>query len=137
MLPVVTPFGDDTKVDFRALTDNLSRWATTGINGYVLLGSTGERVHLDESEYLQIIETARAATSPDLAFIVGAGQQSVVGTISEIKKAARAGADAVLVITPYFYRSAITQETLVSFYTAVADEAPEPVSRSNRRQLRV
>ncbi len=62
-----------------------------------------------------------------LAFIVGAGQQSTLGTINEIKRAAQAGADAVLVITPYFYRSAITQETLVSYYTAVADEAPVPV----------
>jgi 4-hydroxy-2-oxoglutarate aldolase len=127
MLPVVTPFGDDMEVDFRALTDNLSRWATTGIYGYVLLGSTGERVHLEESEYLQVLETARAATPAHLAFIAGAGQQSVVGTINEIKRAAQAGAEAVLVITPYFYRSAITQETLVSFYTAVSDEAPVPV----------
>jgi 4-hydroxy-2-oxoglutarate aldolase len=59
--------------------------------------------------------------------IAGAGQQSTVNTIKEIKSAARTGADAVLVITPYFYRPAITQETLVSYYTAVADAAPEPV----------
>ena len=70
----------------------------------------------------------RAEWCPDdLAFIVGAGQQSTLGTINEIRKAARAGADAVLVITPYFYRSAISQQTLVDFYTAVADEAPVPV----------
>lgn len=124
---MVTPFGDQMKVDLRALTDNLTLWKTTGITGYVMVGSTGERVHLDESEYLAVIETSRAATPHELAFIVGAGQQSTIGTIKEVKNAARAGADAVLVITPYFYRSAITQETLVSYYTAVADEAPVPV----------
>ena len=90
-----------------------------------ILGSTGERVHLDEREYLEVIEVSRAAS--DSVLIVGAGQQSTVGTIKEIKNAARAGAEAVLVITPYFYRPAITQETLVSYYTAVADAAPVPV----------
>ena len=93
----------------------------------MLLGSTGERVHLDESEYLRVIEDARARVSTDAAFIVGAGQQSTIGTIKEIARAAAAGADAVLVITPNYYRSAITQDALVSFYTAVADAAPVPV----------
>jgi 4-hydroxy-2-oxoglutarate aldolase len=64
---------------------------------------------------------------PDFAFIVGAGQQSTTGTINEIRKAAAAGADAVLVITPHYYRSAINQETLVAFYTAVADASPVPL----------
>ena len=127
LLPTTTPFAHDGEVDFAALRTNLDKWGQTGIRGFVLLGSTGERVHLDEREYLQTIETARAVTSDDLAFIVGAGQQSVRGTINEIKQAARAGADAVLVITPYFYRPAITQETLVNYYTAVADAAPVPV----------
>ena len=127
LLPTTTPFGPSGEIDLSSLTENLEQWSQTGIRGFVLLGSTGERVHLDEREYLQTIETARAATSDDLAFIVGAGQQSVRGTINEINHAARTGADAVLVITPYFYRSAITQETLISYYTAVADLAPVPV----------
>jgi 4-hydroxy-2-oxoglutarate aldolase len=93
----------------------------------VLLGSTGERVHLDESEYLRVIEAARERVSTDHAFIAGAGQQSTRGTINEIAKAAAAGADAVLVITPSYYRSAITQDTLIAYYKTVADAAPVPV----------
>lgn len=127
LLPTTTPFGPSGEIDFSSLRSNLDRWSQTGIRGFVLLGSTGERVHLDEREYLQTIETARAATPRDLAFIVGAGQQSTLGTINEIKNATRAGADAVLVITPHFYRTVITQQTLISYYTAVADEAPVPV----------
>lgn len=127
LLPTTTPFGRGGEIDFPSLRANLDKWSRAGVSGFVLLGSTGERVHLDDREYLETIETARAAVSTDLAFIVGVGQQSVVGTISEIKRAAQAGAEAVLVITPYFYRSAITQEILISFYTAVADEAPVPV----------
>jgi 4-hydroxy-2-oxoglutarate aldolase len=126
LLPITTPFSSDL-VDHAALRANIGRWSTTGIGGYVVLGSTGERVHLDDREYLEVIETARAGVPKDLAFITGAGQQSTVATINEIKRAARAGADAVLVITPYFYRSAITQDTLVSYYTAVAEASPVPV----------
>jgi len=127
LLPVTTPFtpGGDLALD--ALRFNLSKWTSSGVIGYVLLGSTGERVHLDDREYLQTIESARASVSDELTFIAGDGQQSIVNTIKEIKSAARAGAEAVLVITPYFYRPAMTQETLINYYTAVADAAPVPV----------
>ena len=127
LLPVTTPFDEQMKLDHHAFAQNLSLWGKKGVTGFVIVGSTGERVHLDESEYLQVIETSRAATASELAFIVGAGQQSTIGTINEIRRAARAGADAVLVITPHFYRTAITQETLIDYYRAVADAAPVPV----------
>jgi 4-hydroxy-2-oxoglutarate aldolase len=127
LLPDTTPFDTDGSIAYSDLRANLEAWNKTGIRGHVLLGSTGERVHLDDREYLQVIETARAAVPSDLAFIVGAGQQSTTGTINEIKRAAQSGADAVLVITPYFYRVAITQDTLISYYTAVADASPAPV----------
>ena len=110
-----------------SLRSNLDRWNRTLIAGYVLLGSTGERVHLDESEYLRVIEAARERVSTDRAFIVGAGQQSTRGTINEIAKAATTGADAVLVITPHYYRSAISQDALITYYSAVADAASVPV----------
>ena len=126
LLPITTPFDSDS-VDHSALRSNIDRWSNTGITGYVILGSTGERVHLDEREYLAVIQTCRAVVPRSMAFIVGAGQQSTIGTIKEIERAAAAGADAVLVITPNYYRSAITQDTLISYYKAVADAAPVPV----------
>ena len=127
LLPTTTPFDSDGKISTSAIGSNIRDWSAKGVIGFVVLGSTGERVHLDEREYLEVIEISRAAATSDSVFIVGAGQQSTAGTIKEVKSAARAGADAVLVITPFFYRTAITQDTLVSFYTAVADEAPVPV----------
>lgn len=127
LLPVTTPFAADEKFDRRGLAENLKKWNTSGITGYVILGSTGERVNLDEREYVEVIETARQAVPKDLAFIAGAGQQSTRGTIREIEVAARAGAEAVLVITPHYYRSAITQDALVRHYTTVADASPIPI----------
>ncbi|PYS72497.1 MAG: dihydrodipicolinate synthase family protein [Acidobacteria bacterium] len=91
------------------------------------MGSTGERVNLDEREYLQVIEIARRAVPETLIFIVGAGQQSTRGTIAEIERAAKAGAEAVLVITPHYYRSAIRQAALIDHYRAIADAANVPV----------
>ena len=126
-LPIVTPFAAAGHLDAPALKHNLAAWQTTGISGYVIGGSTGERVHLDEAEYLELIETARAEVPPEFAFVVGAGQASVIGTKREIDRAARLGADAVLVITPHYYRAAMTQEALVHYYRAVADASPVPL----------
>ena len=127
LLPITTPFTSTEEMDLGGLTANLERWNETGLTGYVVLGSTGERVNLDEREYIQAIETARQATPDTLSFIVGAGQQSTRSTIREIALAAATGAEAVLVITPHYYRSAITQEALVGHYTAVADASSIPV----------
>jgi 4-hydroxy-2-oxoglutarate aldolase len=127
LLPITTPFSSNEEVDTEGLAGNLEKWNDTGIAGYVILGSTGERVNLDETEYLRVIETARRAVPERLTFVAGAGQQSTYGTIKEIERAAGAGAQAVLVITPGFYKSAISQEALVEYYIAVADAARVPV----------
>jgi 4-hydroxy-2-oxoglutarate aldolase len=130
LLPFATRFDEWESIDTQGIQSNIKRWNTTGIAGYAALGSTGERVHLDEREYVEAIETARAVVpiGPDgLAFIVGAGQQSTRGTINEVEKAADAGADAVLVITPHYYRPSITQDALIAHYTSVADAAPVPL----------
>jgi len=126
LLPITTPFRSEL-IDYAALSSNFTQWNKTGITGYVVLGSTGERVHLDEREYSELVIASRELVPRSLAFIVGAGQQSTHGTIAEIKRATEAGADAVLVITPNYYRSAISQEALVTYYSNVADAARVPV----------
>ena len=127
LLPITTPFTHDGEIDSAGLVSNIQNWNTTGITGYVVLGSTGERVNLEEREYLEVIETARAAAPQALTFIVGAGQHSTRGTIAEIERAAHAGAEAALVITPHYYRPAMTQAALVEHYSAVADAVPIPI----------
>jgi 4-hydroxy-2-oxoglutarate aldolase len=127
LLPTTTPFTDTEELDLDALADNIRRWRAAGISGYVMLGSTGERVHLEESEYLRTLEVARKEITSDGAFIAGVGQQSTRGTIAEIAKAVQCGADAVLVLTPHYYRAAITQDALVSHYNAVADASRVPL----------
>jgi 4-hydroxy-tetrahydrodipicolinate synthase len=128
LLPIPTPFDSAGAVDLQSLRANLAKWSETGINGYVILGSTGERVNLDEREYLAVVQGARAAAAEDFVFIVGAGQQSTIGTVTELKRVAAAvPVDAFLVITPHFYRPSITQAALTVHYQRVADESPAPV----------
>lgn len=131
LLPITTPFDADGNVDLAGLRANIAKWNTTGISGYVLLGSTGERVNLDEREYLEVIESARAEVEgrPEgLTFIAGAGQQSTRGTINEIKRVSEAvSVDAFLVITPHFYRPSITQQALITHYQRIADASPVPM----------
>ena len=112
------------------LRENIRKWNGSGIVGYVVLGSTGERVHLNEREYLEVIQAARAevASTGGLSFIVGAGQQSTRGTIDEIKRVVAAvPVDAFLVITPHFYRPGITQPALIDHYESIAYESPVPL----------
>jgi 4-hydroxy-2-oxoglutarate aldolase len=127
LLPVTTPFLPNEALDIEGLNTNLLRWNASGVVGYVVLGSTGERANLDESEYSELIETARRTVPEGMTFIAGAGQQSTRGTIQEIQRAVTAGAQAALVITPSFYKSAITQDALIKHYLALADASPVPV----------
>jgi 4-hydroxy-2-oxoglutarate aldolase len=127
LLPFPTPFGHDGEFDARLLRANIGRWNRAGVSGYVALGSTGERVHLDERERAAVVEAARAAVPDGLAFVVGVGEHGTRATVGEAARAARAGADALLVITPHFYRGAMSGDRLRAHFEAVADAAPVPV----------
>jgi 4-hydroxy-2-oxoglutarate aldolase len=126
-LPITTTFDAAGAMDRQGLLANIEGWQKSSLGGYVLLGSTGERVHLTDRECLDVIETARETVPESMAFIVGAGQQSTRVTIDEVRRYATAGADAVLVITPCFYKSAMTQDALYKYYMAVADASPVSV----------
>ena len=127
LLPFPTPFDKRGDVDTRAIRTNIERWNRTSADGYVALGSTGERVHLSEAECFEVMDAAREATPEHLAFVVGVGQAGTRTTIAEARRAAQAGADALLVITPHFYRASMTPAALTDYYTAIADAAPVPI----------
>jgi 4-hydroxy-2-oxoglutarate aldolase len=127
MLPFPTPFDAGGGVDARAVRENIGLWNRAGVAGYVALGSTGERVHLDAGERAALVETARSCVPAEMPFVVGVGEQGTRGTIEECRLAARQGADAVLVLTPHFYKGALTQAALASHFERAADSSPAPV----------
>jgi 4-hydroxy-2-oxoglutarate aldolase len=129
--PVTTPFDADGAVDYQALRHNLARYNETGLAGYVALGSNGEAVHLTLDEQTRVIETIKQAARPDQTIIAGVNEMSTRTAIAATRRAADVGADVALVITPYFYKSRMTQAALAHHFIAVADASPLPVFMYN------
>jgi 4-hydroxy-2-oxoglutarate aldolase len=125
--PIPTPFDSDGQVDLDALRANIARWNETGLAGYVALGSNGEAPLLDADESTAVIRTVRQAMAPGMALIAGAGRESTRETIRACQAAADGGAEAVLVITPGYYKGVMTGDALRRHFEAVADTSPVPV----------
>jgi 4-hydroxy-2-oxoglutarate aldolase len=124
--PMPTPFKDG-EVDRAAIQGNVKRWMAAGLGGIVAAGTNGEAALLDDDECDVVVETARRDVPRDRTLIAGAGRESTRATIAAVRRAAAAGADAVLVRTPSFYRAHVPVAALSDHYTAVADASPVPV----------
>ena len=125
--PVPTAFTDDGELDLSAWRDNVDRWMGTGLHGLVVLGSNGEAPLVDDDEADQLIAAARERIPADRVLIAGTGRQSTRSAISASRRAAAAGADAVLVRTPSYFKGQMTTSAFIRHYTAVADASPVPV----------
>ncbi len=125
--PIPTPFDDRDRVDTARLRTALARWVRRPLTGFVVLGSNGEAVLMDDFEADQVIISARETIPSDRRFIVGTGRESTQAAIRASRRAAEHGADAVLVRTPGFFKTQMTTDAFVRHYTAVADASPVPV----------
>src|SRR5438045_6696557 len=101
---LVTPFSADGRVDIAALRSNFEAFNSTGLAGYLVLGSTGEVVHLDEEEKFNILETSRACIPNSMPMIVGTGLHSTRATIVFTRRAVELGATYALVVTPHYFK---------------------------------
>lgn len=124
---LVTPMTASGDVDHVGLTHNLQWMNSIPLAGYLLLGSTGEQVHLSEFERALVLELGRRHIARDRLLIAGTGQPSTRLTIEESKRAAEAGADVALVVTPSYYQKAMTADALIEHYQGVADASPIPI----------
>jgi len=125
--PVTTPFDDRGRVDTGALADNLARYEVHGATGYLLLGSTGEAAYLDEEEKLEVLRAARRAVPSARILMAGVGLESTAATSRLAALAADCGADLALVITPFYFRSRMSEEALRRHFEAVAEASPIPI----------
>jgi len=133
--PIPTPFGEDGEVAYGKLAENLERWNRTDLNGYLVTGSNGEFAALSEREKVRIWEVARKHIPADKRFIAGTGCESTRETVALTKQAASAGAEAALVVTPWYNKGAMKTRELVAHFTAVADAAPIPILLYNVPQF--
>ena len=124
--PLVTPFHADGGLDLEAFSASLEALAAHDFAGFLVLGSNGEAASLDEDEKLLLVATARRSV-PGRFLLVGSGLESTRGTSLLTRKLADLGADAVLVLTPCYYKGRMTPEALRRHFEAVADASPVPV----------
>jgi 4-hydroxy-2-oxoglutarate aldolase len=125
--PVTTPFNERGDVDYAALASNIARYNEDGLAGYVALGSNGEVVHLSSEERASVIATIKRSATSEHTIIAGVNELSTRSAIEAARSAAESGADAALVVTPYYYKSSMTSEAFVRHFTEVADYSPIPV----------
>jgi 4-hydroxy-2-oxoglutarate aldolase len=125
--PIPTPFDASGAIDRDALSANLAWWNGHTLSGYVVLGSNGEAVHLSRTEKLDLIEAVRACAPVGRPVIAGTGLLSTEATIDLTRDASKAGADAALVLPPFFYRGQMTPDVLGRHFRAVADASPIPI----------
>lgn len=121
---LVTPFRAG-HVDFPALEALIDRQIQGKTDALVALGTTGEPASLREGERAEIVECAKEKCSGHIPLIVGAGSNDTKTAIRLAREAERLGADALLIVTPYYNRA--SDAGLIAHFTAIADRVNVPV----------
>jgi 4-hydroxy-2-oxoglutarate aldolase len=123
---LTTPF-EKGELSLAGLKSNIEKYNQHALSGYVVLGSTGEGILMNDVEGLKAIELVRSTASPGKIVIAGTGTDSTKPTIEFTNKAADAGAHFALVVTPFYYKAQMTAQALEAYYTEVADKSKIPV----------
>jgi 4-hydroxy-tetrahydrodipicolinate synthase len=122
---LITPMHADGSVDERAYAELVEWQIAEGTEGLVPVGTTGESPTLSHAEHTRVVEICIEAAARRVPVIAGTGSNSTAEAIDLTRHAKAAGADAALVVTPYYNKP--TQEGLVLHYTAIADAVELPI----------
>ena len=122
---IVTPMNDDLSVDYDALGRLIDFQFDSGINAIVVVGTTGESATLEYAEQKDVIRFTVDRVAGRVPVIAGAGTNNTLHVLENVRNACEAGADALLVVTPYYNKA--TQNGLIAHFTAVADASTVPV----------
>jgi len=125
--PIPTPFNTNGDIDLNRLRDNLDRWNEQPLSGYVVGGSNGEFVSLTPDERVEVVQEARVTIPSDRLLIAGSGMESTRATVELTLQMAEVGADAVIVVTPSYYKRLMSAAALENHYCQVADVSPVPI----------
>lgn len=125
--PIVTPFGEDERIDYTKMKYNLDLWGNTKLDGIVVLGSNGEFVYLNQDEKSDLVKFTVDNFNNNKKIIAGASCESTIETINYCNKYCELGVDAVLLLPPHYYKNSMKEDTLFKYFTDVADASPIPV----------
>jgi 4-hydroxy-tetrahydrodipicolinate synthase len=125
LVALITPMRPDGTVDEAALERFVDWQIREGTHGVVPVGTTGESPTLSHAEHKRVVEVTIGVARGRVPVIAGAGSNSTEEAIDLTRHAKQAGADAVLVVTPYYNKP--TQEGLYLHYTAIANACDIPI----------
>jgi 4-hydroxy-tetrahydrodipicolinate synthase len=125
LVALITPMTRDGKLDERAFQDFVAWQVAEGTQGLIPVGTTGESPTLSHEEHERVVELCIEAAGGKVPVIAGAGSNSTAEAVRLTQHAKKAGADGVLVVTPYYNKP--TQEGMYLHFKAVADAADIPV----------
>ncbi|KAL9114999.1 MAG: hypothetical protein Q9227_001243 [Pyrenula ochraceoflavens] len=130
--PTMTFFDPTTEdLDIPTIKKHAVRLARAGLVGLVTMGSNGEAVHLNRTERHAVTSATRSALDEagftSVPVIVGASAQSIRETVELCKESEAAGGEYVLLVPPSYYRYAMDEEALYTYFTGVADQSPLPL----------
>ena len=126
---IVTPMKENYEVDYDVLERNINYQIENGTDCIVIAGTTGESSTLSEQEHAEVVKAAVEFTKHRVPVIAGTGSNSTQTAIELSQSADQDGADAVLIVTPYYNKA--TQNGLIAHYTAIADAVKIPVIMYN------
>ena len=121
---LVTPMTPDG-IDYEAFGRFIDFQIESGINALVAMGTTGENATIEPEDQYKVIRYTVERAAGRVPVIAGTGTNNTAHVIENTKRACEAGADAVLVVTPYYNKA--TQSGLITHFTAVADVSTVPV----------
>ncbi|MDC3323855.1 4-hydroxy-tetrahydrodipicolinate synthase, partial [Gammaproteobacteria bacterium] len=124
VVALVTPMGSDGEINWESLKDLIEWHISSNTTGLVVVGTTGESATLDVSEHVQLIERSVDISNGRIEIIAGTGANSTKEAIYLTNSAKSAGANASLLVTPYYNKP--TQEGLYKHYMLIADEVNLP-----------
>lgn len=121
---LITPFRDGS-VDYEAFGAIIDAQLAAGIHALVVCGTTGEAATMSEEEQIDTIAFAVRRVGGRVPVIAGAGSNHTAHAVELCRRSCAAGADALLVVTPYYNKT--SQRGLISMYTEIADKAEKPL----------
>jgi len=121
---IVTPM-TETGIDYDALGRFIEFQIENGIDGIVVMGTTGENATIEPEDQAKVIRYTVEKVAKRVPVIAGTGTNNTEHVLHNTKNACEAGADAILVVTPYYNKA--TQNGLIKHFTAIADASTVPV----------
>lgn len=122
---LVTPMKDDTSVNFERLESLVDEQIKGGVDALVICGTTGEKSTLRYDEHVKVIEVAVKSAGKRVPVIAGTGSNDTVYSVELCNDAEKAGADAFLMVAPYYNKA--SQTGLVNHYNYIADRVGKPI----------